>query len=185
MKGIIFFEDGMEDSEGVTSRALIRRTGIQIDVVTTNPKKIIKTGYGLNIEVEKHISEVNIEGYDFIIIPGGPYIARIYDANTPIHETIKYFYNEKKLIGAICAAPRILGFMGLLKGLDFTCYPGCEVDAVGGNYQPFSKAVVAKNIITGKSPAYIINFIYEVIKKLVGKERADALLTHLAYTNGI
>ena len=180
MRGLIIFENGMEDSEGVSSKALLTRGAIRVDTVTTEPKKIIKTSYGLKIHVDYHVDEINLEDYDFLIVPGGPYIAKIYNKETRLNEVVKHFYDHDKMIGALCAAPRWIGHMGLLKGKDFTCYPGCENDVLEGNFKPGAKVVKDGNFITGRSPAYVIEFIYEIVETLLDQKIANAILDHLA-----
>src|SRR5690554_2348675 len=159
MKGLIIFEDGMEDNEGISSRALLRRGAVEVNTVTTNLKKEVRTGYGLKVYVDYHIDEISLADYDFLIIPGGPYIASIYNKETKINEIIRHFYDNNKLIGAICAAPRLIGYMGLLDGLEFTCYPGVESDVKGGIYRPDLKVSHTGNILTARSSGAVIEFI--------------------------
>lgn len=181
MKGLIILEDRVEDIEGIASRALLRRAGINVDTATTNLNKVIKTGYGVSVMVDYNLSDLDLEKYDFLIIPGGPYVAGMYEQETQIHQAARHFYERKKLIGAICAAPRIIGHLGYLENLEFTCYPGAQGGIKGGIYKPNQKVIVHERIITAKSPAYVTNFIYEIVAKVFDKDRADALLKHLAH----
>lgn len=181
MKGLIIFEDGIEDNEGISSRALLRRAAVEVDTVTTNYNKIIRTGYGIKVLVDYHIDEINLEDYDFLIIPGGPYIASIYDKETKISEIVTHFHENQKLIGAICAAPRLIGHMGLLDGSEFTCYPGCEDDVKGGKYRPDLNVVKVGKIITARSSGRVIEFIDEIVRTLFGNKKADSFLEHLVW----
>lgn len=182
MKGLIIFSDGMEDNEGISSRALLRRGAVEVNTATMNLNKQVRTSYGLKVHVDYHIDEIKLEDYDFLIVPGGPYIASIYNKETRLNEIIQHFYDNKKLIGAICAAPRVIGHMGLLNGLEFTCYPGIEDDVIGGIYRPDLKVIHTGHIVTAKSSGTVIEFIYELVKILFDQKRAEALLNHLVWS---
>ncbi len=182
MKGLIIFENGMEDNEGISSRALLRRAAVEVNSVTTNPEKTVRTGYGLKVHVDYHIDEIKLEDYDFLIVPGGPYIAGIYNKHTVLNDIIMHFVNHNKLIGAICAAPRLLGYMGLLEGLEFTCYPGIETDVKGGIYRPDLKVIQTGNFVTSRSSGTVVEFIYEMVRILFNRSKAEALLNHLVWS---
>lgn len=69
-----------------------------------------------------------------------------------LRRLILRFAEENKPIAAICAAPMVLGKLGLLKGKKATCYPGFEQYLEGADC---TGAMVEKdgNVITGKGPA--------------------------------
>ena len=75
-----------------------------------------------------------------------------------------------KLVAAICAAPSILGHMGLLRGRKATCYPGFEKDLIGCDYQN-SAIVVDENIITAKGAGTVFEFAFAIVDKLTGSYR--------------
>ena len=77
-------------------------------------------------------------------------------------------------MAAICAAPMVLGKLGLLKGRKATCYPGFEQYLEGAEY---TGAIVEKdgNIITGKGPGAAMEFALAVVELLLGKEKVKEL----------
>ena len=91
---------------------------------------------------------------------------------------IKEFDHKKKLIAAICAAPSLLGKLGLFKNLEFTCYPSCE-EGIDGIYT--AKGVeIHKNYITAKSMAYTVDFALEIVSYLLG-EKAKVAVSNAIY----
>ncbi|KAA6309082.1 hypothetical protein EZS27_039361, partial [termite gut metagenome] len=84
------------------------------------------------------------------------------------------FAENNKPIAAICAAPSILGALGLLKGKKATCYPGFEKYLKGAEHTG-EQVVEAGNIITGKGPGATIEFALTVVEKIVSKEKAEEL----------
>lgn len=105
MKGLMILSDYCEDTEALSTRALLKRAQIEIDTVTINSSKTITTGYGLTVLVDYHKDEVDLDDYDFLVVPGGKYVSMIIDQDTYIKSTVKAFEMDQKLVCAICAGP--------------------------------------------------------------------------------
>ena len=87
--------------------------------------------------------------------------------------------SDSKIVAAICAAPMVLGGLGVLKGRNATCYPGFEPKLIGANVT--GEAVeVSDNVITGKGPGLVINFglalVAAIKNEAVAEEVAAGLL---------
>ena len=85
------------------------------------------------------------------MLPGGMPGAATLEKCDDLRRLILRFAEENKPIAAICAAPMVLGKLGLLKGKKATCYPGFEQYLEGADC---TGAMVEKdgNVITGKGP---------------------------------
>ena len=124
---------------------------------------------------DKLIEEINLDDYDFLIIPGGAAVMKTH-LNSPITESIAmYFYKKHALIGCICAAPSILGKYGMLEDKEYTCFPSFEKLVIGGTYLSDAKVVVSDNIITSKAAGTTFDFAYEIIKYL----RSESIANHI------
>ena len=91
--------------------------------------------------------------------------------NLQEHEGVKKqveVFEKDKHVGAICAAPMVLGGMGLLKGRRATCYPGFEAELIGATITN-EEVTVDGNIITGKGPAFAMKFALQLVETLAGK----------------
>ena len=77
-------------------------------------------------------------------------------------------------IGAICAAPMIIGKLGYLSGRSAVCYPGFEKYLVGANISPKS-VVVDENFITAKGMGVAQQFGLALVAAAMGEEEADEL----------
>lgn len=82
---------------------------------------------------------------------------------------------KNKPIAAICAAPMVLGKLGLLKGRKATCYPSFEQYLEGAECLD-EPVVVDGNIITGMGPGAAMVSALAIVEKLVGKEKVDELV---------
>ena len=94
---------------------------------------------------------------------------------------LKDFYNKGKYIGAICAAPMILGQLGFLKGRKATCYPGFEKELVGADYVT-SSVVTDNHIITSRGLGTAIDFSGELIGLLKNSDTAEQIKKQIIYT---
>lgn len=173
MKGIILLTSGFEDTEAITTIDILRRAGLEIDLVACSNESEIHTQTGLYIKPEKMIQNVDYKSYDFLIIPGGKAVSKTLIKLDIVDEIVKNFYESHKLIAAICAAPMILGKNGILKGKKFTCFPSCE-EGIDGKYTK-AGVVETENIITGKSMAYTIDFALAIVNYLLGKDKMKAV----------
>ena len=75
-------------------------------------------------------------------------------------------------MAAICAAPSVLGHLGLLKGRRATCYPGFEQELTGATVEK-SPYVVDGRIITGRGAGATVLFARAIVACLCGQEKAD------------
>lgn len=181
MKGLIIFNDRMEDVEALATRALLVRAGLEMDSATMNPSLEVMTSYGLSVNADIILKDVKTNNYDFLVIPGGPYVAQIVDKDKAIKKLTKSFIKADKLVAAICAGPRFLGQIDALYGKKFTCFPGCEIDMPDGKYLPKKKVVKDKNIITARGAGVVYEFVFEIVKTLKNEASAKQLLSRIQY----
>lgn len=169
MKGLILFADGFEDSEGITTRDALLRARIEvISASITHTDKVI-TSHRLVVHADVLLNDVELDEYDFVILPGGMRGVENLSNSDLVLRTLKYFHDNQKDIYAICAAPSIIGKLGYLDNLPFTCYPGCE-GGINGKYTGEPVTICNEHIITGKSMAYSLDFALAIINKLLGPE---------------
>ena len=173
MKGLIILVNGFEDVEALCTIDILRRSKIEIDTVSLDNKSII-TQSNNKIEVEYLLNEVEVNSYDFLILPGGKAVFNVLDNDLRIDELIDNFYQKGKLICAICAAPRLIAKRGYFNNLKFTIFPGClDGDVLG---KQVNKGVVVEDkFITAKSMYYTTEFALEIINKLQGKQQKQLI----------
>lgn len=170
----VFFADGFEEVEAFTPVDVLRRAGLNVEMVTVTPDEIVKGAHGIPVLCDKNIENCDFFDADMVILPGGMPGAATLNECADLHKLILRFANENKPIAAICAAPMVLGKLGLLKGRKATCYPGFEQYLEGAEC---TGALVEKdgNIITGKGPGAAMKFALAVVECLLGKEKVKEL----------
>ena len=106
---------------------------------------------------------------DALVLPGGGPMLNDYEG---LKKAIVRHYEAGRLVAAICAAPLVLGGLGLLRGRRATCYPGFEQYLTGATV--VEEATVREdNIITGRGPGMVYAFGVAVVDYLMGMETAD------------
>ncbi len=164
MKALALIFDGFEELEAVAPFALVRRAGIELTI--SSNQEMVTGSHNIALAKINDLNKISYEEFDCLIIPGGAHYKYLKTAEN-VHNIIKYFMKNNKIIATICAAPTVLGQLGFLKGKNYTCFTSMNED-FGGNYLD-TGVVVDGNIITAKSVAYSIEFAYEIIRKLAGE----------------
>lgn len=181
MKGLIILANHFEDIEALATIDLLRRAKIQIDLVSIVGNKNLVTQSGIKLETEYLYEEIDLNDYEFLVIPGGKATFENNLSSEIVKKTVEHFNNKNQLIACICAAPMILGKYGYLNGLPYTCFPSCESEEFNGTYLKEEKVVVVNNYITSKAAGTTFEFAYEIIKYLIGEQAANETLKNVYY----
>lgn len=168
----MFLAQGFEETEALAPLDIMRRADIEVYTVGVGAKVI--TG-AHNIPVVADVIDCEIapdKDCEGIVLPGGmPGTLNLEKAES-VQRFIDYCVENNKLIGAICAAPSILGHKGLLKGRKAVCFPGFEEQLVDACV--LDCGVVADgNIITGCAAGVALEFGFELVKYISGVEIAE------------
>lgn len=181
MKGLILLADYFEDIEALATVDLLRRANINIDIVSITGKLELTTQSILKVKAEKLYEDIDLREYEFLVIPGGKAVFKTHLSSEITENCVKFFNQKHKLIACICAAPGILGKMGILDSMEYTCYPGCEQNMPVKNYLINEPVVVRNNIITSKAAGTTFLFASKIIEYLKGKEEAVKVLNSVYY----
>ena len=174
MKALAIIFDGFEEEEAVAPFALLRRAGVEL--VIASDKETVIGSHKIALTNISLLKKINYKDFDCLIIPGGAHYKRLM-IDEYVHEIIKYFMDNNKVVSAICAAPTIIGRLGYLKNRNYTCFTSMD-DDFGGHYID-EKVVVDGNLITARSVASAIVFAYAIIKKLLGEEKLKAVFQQI------
>jgi len=115
-KAGIFLADGFEEIEGLTVVDILRRAKISISMISINGKKSVEGAHGIVVAADQDIAECELDELDMLVLPGGMPGTLNLAGCRKLTEALQKADQEKKGIAAICAAPSILGELGLLKG---------------------------------------------------------------------
>ena len=175
MKVAVYFATGYEEIEALSVVDVLRRAQVDVTMVGVTGKTVV-SGRGISLNMDQLIEEVNHDEIDMIILPGGVPGVDNLKANEKLVNLLKQFKEEGKWLGAICAAPSILGELSLLKGEKATCYPGYEDKLLGAHFTG-ERTVVSGKTITGKGAGASLEFALTILEIIKGKEVAEKIAT--------
>ena len=117
---------------------------------------------------------------DVLMLPGGMPGAANLNNHEGVCQALLQQNAKGKRIGAICAAPMVLGNLGILQGHRATCYPGFEQFLDGAEFTA-DLFTVSGNITTGEGPAAALPYGYELLRQLKGEEIVAQLEEGMRY----
>lgn len=172
----LFLDNGFEEIEAITTIDLLRRAQIEVTTVSVTGRQMVLGAHNIPVAADDLIENLDFTDAQMLILPGGATHLEQYEALTQL--LVKH-NDQNKLIAAICAAPSVLGKLGILENKQATCYPGFE-EYLGESYVG-GLVVESKNIITAKGPGLSSDFAFCLIEKLAGTEMADQVYDTAQY----
>ncbi len=176
MKGLMLLANGFEDNEALTVRDVLLRAGIEITTASIDEEISVISSHKLKVFADELLKNLDLDNFTFLILPGGGKGTANLKMSSLVSKTVLDFATKNKLICAICAAPGVLGRLGLLKGKNYTCFPNCE-DGEGNNTN--KEVEIDSNFITARSMFYSIDFALAIIEKLLGKEKKEEIIKQI------
>ena len=171
MRIMVALANGFEEIETFTVIDVLRRAGIAVDTVGV-VGSVIQGMHNTRVMVDKRFSEVNVENYDGIVIPGGSPGYTNLSRSSGLMEMLRKFDAQGKMIGAICMGPSVLAKAGVLEGHKATIYPGAERELP---YPRGDRLVIDSNIITSQAPGTAMEFSLALVEQLAGQKMVERL----------
>ena len=164
-KVYVFFADGFEEIEAMAPVDILRRAGLQVVMVSVTDDEIVKGAHGVSMFCDKNIVNCDFSDAELLLLPGGMPGAASLGGSEALCKALLKQVEAGKPVAAICAAPMVLGKLGILQGKKATCYPGYEAYLEGAEY---TAQLVEQdgNIVTGKGPGAVFAFARAIAEKL-------------------
>jgi 4-methyl-5(b-hydroxyethyl)-thiazole monophosphate biosynthesis len=173
----IFLAEGFEEIEAITPMDILRRAGVELCSVGITGKKV--TGaHSISIECDIVPEEADLRNAEMIILPGGMLGTQNLAKSTFVTAMVKASVKQGTHLAAICAAPMILGKLGLLNGKSAVCFPGYEDKLKGAIYLNLPIITDGK-ITTSKSAGTALPFALELVRVLKGQAVANVIAASL------
>ena len=165
---------GFEETEAIAPLDLLRRAGVEVQTVGITGKQVTGS-HNITVTADILPEEIVLDReLEMIILPGGMPGTTNLDASGAVHEAIRFAAERGITIGAICAAPMIIGKLGYLSGRSAICYPGFEKYLIGANISAKS-VVVDENFITAKGMGVAAQFGLALVNVLFGEDCVSEL----------
>lgn len=176
----VLLADGFEEIEALTVVDILRRANIDVQMVSISNEIFVTGAHNITVKSDINIDMVQNSAMAMLILPGGMPGTDNLEKSQEVIDLITYANENKKNIAAICAAPKILGKMNLLKGKSAVCYPGYEGELIGANVSK-NDVVIDGNIITSKAAGTASSFAFTLIEVLLNKQMAQEISKKMHY----
>ncbi len=177
-----FLANGFEEIEGLAPVDILRRGGVEVKTVSITGHREVETSHGITLLADMLFEEADFSDADMLLLPGGMPGSTNLNAHDGVKNALLAQNKAGKRIGAICAAPMVLGGLGLLNGKKATCSPGFETYLTGAEYtaELFQED---GNIITGEGPAATLPYAYKILSYFIGDEKVSELQVKMQYAH--
>lgn len=167
---LILATDGFEQSELTGPRDALNQAGIETVIASPKAGEIKgwqHTDWGDSVAVDKTLDEVDADGFDGLVLPGGQMNPDKLRMEARAVDLVKSFAQAGKTVAAICHGPWLLAEADILDGRTVTSWPSIRTDLrnAGANVVD-QEVVVDGNFITSRKPEDIPAFSKAVIAAL-------------------
>jgi protease I len=169
-KILILATHGFEQSELDVPHAALQRAGATVDIVSPEPGEIKgwqNKDWGRPVKVDKTLDRAKAEDYDAIVLPGGQMNPDTLRGNADALALIKSFFEQGKVVAAVCHGPWLLIDTGIAKGRKVTSYKTIRQDLInaGARWED-SEVVTDKGVVTSRKPDDLPAFVAKIIEEV-------------------
>jgi 4-methyl-5(b-hydroxyethyl)-thiazole monophosphate biosynthesis len=175
---LVLFAPGFEEIEGITVVDVLRRAEIDTVVAGLAPNPIVAA------RQTRHLADVLLaeidpaREFEIVVLPGGMEGARCLAKSKLVGEWLARQRERNQWVAAICAAPSALLAHGWLSPEEkITAHPTVQAQFPAGQVQTMERVVVAGKLITSLAAGSAMEFAYEIVRQLRGKD-AVARIDH-------
>lgn len=172
----VFLANGFEEIEALTPVDVLRRGGVEVVTVGIGGK-IITGSHKLSVAADIEDRELlDFDGTEAVVLPGGMPGTLNLEKSPLVQKAIAYCAENDRYIGAICAAPSVLGHAGLLKGKKAVCFPSFEGELTGAEIYDDYVCRDGK-IITAKGMGVSLEFGLELLRAVRNESVSEKVRT--------
>lgn len=161
----IFLADGFEEIEALTPVDIFRRANLPTTTVSITANTTVIGSHNIPVIADTTLDQVNLSNASLLLLPGGMPGTKYLGECKPLCDAVTAHAKAGKPTAAICAAPSVLGKLGLLCGKEAICYPGFENALAGASISP-KKVVRDGNIVTAAGMGVALEFALECLRLL-------------------
>lgn len=175
-----FVADGSEEVELLAVVDVLLRGGQDVKLVSVNGKKEVVSAHRIKLQADYEFSQADLSDGDVLFLPGGMPGTRNLGEHEGLKEALLKANQSGKRIAAICAAPSVLGKLGILEGKKATCFPGFEPELKGACFTG-QGVITDGNISTARGLGYALDLGIELLKHLTDEDHARQIKEAIQY----
>ncbi len=174
MKAAVLFAEGFEEIEAVTPVDVLKRAGVEVDMVGINSMEITGS-HDITFKMDCQLEDIFVDDYDMVFLPGGLPGSHYLRDDENVIQFVQDMNALGKYVAAICAAPIVLERAGILVGKKVTSHPSKEEEITSCDEYTESRVEVDGNIISSRGAGCAMEFSFVLCEVLGLKEKAEEL----------
>ncbi len=166
-------DDMFEDVELRQPYDRLREAGHEVVLVGLEAGKQITGKKGKErVTIERAAKDVRADEFDALVIPGG-YSPDKLRMSLPMVAFTRAFFDQGKLVAAVCHAPWMLIEADVTEGRTLTSWPSIRTDLLNAGARWVDREVVEDgNLITSRNPGDLPAFSETILRRLADRESA-------------
>lgn len=171
-KAVILTGKFVQDHEFVYPFYRVQEEGYEVDVAVRG-KEQVQGIIGVKVTPTKDISEIRVEDYDLLILPGGAKAMEYIRQDEGVLKFIADFSASGKVIASVCHAAQLLISAKVVKGRRVSGYYSIkdDINNAGAIYVD-APAVVDGNLVTSPHYKHLGPWMKEVLAQVEKQARS-------------
>ncbi|PHR12074.1 MULTISPECIES: type 1 glutamine amidotransferase domain-containing protein [Aequorivita] len=166
----ILATDGFEESELKSPKEAMEKEGFTVEIISEKEGKIkgwADGNWSNEYTVDKTIANATASDYNALVLPGGVINPDKLRRNDDALKFVKYFFEQKKPVAAICHGPQTLISAGVVEGRKMTSFSSIKDDLInaGANWVD-EEVVVDEGFVTSRNPDDLPAFNSKLIEEI-------------------
>jgi len=185
MRAYVLLAEGFEEIEALTVVDVLRRASVDTATVAVGPlpatsalapsdAPVVTGSHGIPVVADLRLEAISLAAEDLVVLPGGMPGTRRLQESAPLAALLERHRAADGWLAAICAAPSIIGRLGLLQGRRATIFPGYEKDLHGAVLST-DPVVRDGRIVTSRGAGTALAFSLALVAALKGDDAARKL----------
>lgn len=166
----ILATNGFEELELTEPKKALEEKGATVTVIAPEKGRIKAWNNGewsIEVEADLKIDDASAGDYDALVLPGGVINPDKLRRVPPAIDFVRSFFDDNKIVAAICHGPQLLIEAGVLKGKTMTSFHSIKTDLENAGAKWIDSEVVEDgNLITSRNPGDLEVFNKKILTRL-------------------
>lgn len=165
----VLSENGFEEVELTEPVKRLKEEGATVHIVSSKSGKIKAWNHdhwSIEVDVDKILTEVNVNDYNGLVLPGGVINPDLLRVNADAIAFVKGFFEAGKPVASICHGPQTLINAGVVKGRKMTSVKNIAQDLInaGADWSD-QEVVVDQGLVTSRTPEDLPAFNDKIVEE--------------------
>lgn len=176
----VLLANGFEEIEALAVVDILRRAELDTKMVSIHDTLQVTGAHAIEVKADLLLKDIQLEGIEALVLPGGMPGTKHLDESPEVAKLVQHVHDHRILLAAICAAPSVLGNLGILEGRKATCFPGFESKLKGAIIRD-DRVVKDEHILTAKGAGCACDFAFKIVSTLISKDKAVGLEMNMMF----